>query len=117
MRELRILVFVVAAWMAVAIPVLADHMNPDDMHVLMDFYQSTNGDQWRKNDHWLDRSTHEWYGVMLNDEGRVVKLDLASNNLAGPIPESLGNLSQLTQLNLDSNALSGSIPERLGNLY
>ncbi len=41
---------------------------------------------------------------------------LGSNQLSGPIPASLGNLTQLNILSLSSNQLSGAIPVALGNL-
>ncbi|RKO93344.1 hypothetical protein BDK51DRAFT_28997 [Blyttiomyces helicus] len=41
---------------------------------------------------------------------------LFNNSLAGTIPESLGNLVNLTELNLFNNSLTGTIPESLGNL-
>ena len=43
-------------------------------------------------------------------------LDLSGNNLSGPIPPELGNLSALEGLNLSFNDLSGPIPPELGNL-
>ncbi|CAM9255058.1 unnamed protein product, partial [Choristocarpus tenellus] len=47
-----------------------------------------------------------WYGVEVDDEGYVVKINLPKNNLKGPIPESLGNLSDLMHLNFKYNILS-----------
>jgi len=41
---------------------------------------------------------------------------LYGNNLTGPIPESLGNLTNLEGLELQKNALSGAIPSSLGNI-
>ncbi|XP_012476096.1 probable LRR receptor-like serine/threonine-protein kinase At1g63430 isoform X2 [Gossypium raimondii] len=38
------------------------------------------------------------------------------NQLTGPIPPELGNLSGVTKLNLQSNRLTGSLPAELGNL-
>ena len=104
------------AWVVVAIPALADHMNPDDMQVLIEFYKSTNGDGWVYKGGWLNSSTHNWQGVELNDEGRVTGLYLSYNGLSGFIPNSLGSLSQLTSLDLSNNQLSGTIPDSLGNL-
>lgn len=37
-------------------------------------------------------------------------LDVASNQLSGPLPKALGALSNLTVLNLGGNALSGAVP-------
>lgn len=44
------------------------------------------------------------------------KLNAAQNDLTGPIPGWLGDLTNLTHLNLASNSLSGVIPSDLKNL-
>ncbi|XP_034697427.1 probable LRR receptor-like serine/threonine-protein kinase At1g56140 isoform X2 [Vitis riparia] len=44
----------------------------------------------------------------------VFKLDM--NYFTGPLPQFIGNLSQLTYLSVSHNALSGTIPKELGNL-
>ena len=41
-------------------------------------------------------------------------LSLAINQLSGPIPPELGNLSNLEELELDANQLSRSIPPEIG---
>ena len=43
-------------------------------------------------------------------------LHLWSNNLGGPIPETLGNIKNLKSLRLQDNPISGSIPASIGNL-
>ena len=43
-------------------------------------------------------------------------MDLSANNLSGPIPSELGNLTALEELDLGPNDLSGPIPSELGNL-
>ena len=43
-------------------------------------------------------------------------LDLSNNQLDGPIPATLGQLTNLETLDLSSNQLTGSIPPELGNL-
>ena len=52
-------------------------------------------------------------------EGRLITLasmgSLSDNQLSGPIPVALGNLS-LVELTLDNNQLNGPIPAELGNL-
>ncbi|CAN0363925.1 unnamed protein product, partial [Ascophyllum nodosum] len=49
-------------------------------------------------------------------EGRVVELNLSSNNLRGAIPPDLGKLSALQSLDLSYNRLNGAIPPDLGKL-
>jgi len=42
--------------------------------------------------------------------------ELYSNNISGPIPSELGNLTNLVSLDLYLNSFSGPIPESLGKL-
>jgi len=42
--------------------------------------------------------------------------ELYSNNITGPIPSNLGNLTNLVSLDLYLNSFSGPIPESLGKL-
>ena len=46
----------------------------------------------------------------------LTNLELYDNELSGPIPESIGNLTNLTKLYLAYNNLSGQNPESIGNL-
>ena len=80
----------------------------NDRDILIDFYRQTGGDDWRINFNWLsEKPLENWYGVKVNDKGRVVSLDLRTNRLDGSIPESIGRLSDLRTLNLMSNRLQG----------
>ena len=89
---------------------------PQDYEILADFYKSTNGTKWMKNDGWLSTDSNAWHGVTLNERGRVVELNLDSNNLTGSLTSALGNLSELQVLNLYDNKLTGNIPSSFGNL-
>jgi somatic embryogenesis receptor kinase 1 len=42
--------------------------------------------------------------------------ELYSNNISGPIPAELGNLTSLVSLDLYLNKFTGVIPDSLGNL-
>ncbi|MCH7573898.1 MAG: fibronectin type III domain-containing protein [Candidatus Marinimicrobia bacterium] len=87
-----------------------------DSLALVDLYNSTNSGSWTTSTNWLtSASLSTWYGVTVAS-GRVTNLNLASNNLAGPIPATIGNLTNLIQLRLFDNQLSGPIPIEIGNL-
>ena len=88
--------------------------NPDipaERAALSALYNATDGQNWARNANWLSESSlATWYGVVTNEEGRVIELALASNRLQGSIP-SLSALTELKILSLGSNRLSGSIPD------
>lgn len=89
--------------------------NLQDSLALVDLYNSTNGGQWIVNTNWLSAEPlSNWYGVTVR-RGRVVKLDLNSNNLVGNIPSSIGNLTKLTSVELGRNQLTGNLPVSFGN--
>ena len=99
-----------------------------DRVALVALYNATDGPNWVDNTNWLtDAPLGEWYGVMTDREGRVVRLELhgrwdgeagkvVSHGLTGKMPPELGGLANLRGLDLGSNALSGAIPPELGNL-
>lgn len=92
-------------------------LDPAEIQALIDLYNSTGGKNWTRNDNWCsDRPLGEWYGVNVNDKGRVTEILLNDNGLNGTIPESIGNLSKLKTLYLYENSLTGSIPSQIGNL-
>ena len=85
--------------------------------VLEALFRATGGGGWINAEHWLtDAPLSEWYGVSVDDQGAVVGLHLARNDLAGPIPSSLAGLSSLEWLHLGDNELTGPIPPQLGGL-
>ncbi|XP_058089163.1 probable LRR receptor-like serine/threonine-protein kinase At1g56140 isoform X3 [Magnolia sinica] len=46
----------------------------------------------------------------------LTNLDVSENYMTGPLPASIGNLTNLTSLNIGSNNFTGSLPPELGNL-
>ena len=89
----------------------------DDRAALVALYNATGGDDWEDNDNWLtDALLDEWDGVTTDEDGRVIVLDLAGNDLTGSIPPELGDLSELEVLELNSNLLTGTLPSELGKL-
>ncbi len=99
-----------------------------DRAVLEALYHATGGSNWTNRTNWLSAAPlAEWFGVVTDETGRVTRLDLSGNGLAGGIPPALGQLSHLERLNLGwrwdsssrmlfSNRLSGPIPPELGSL-
>ena len=61
------------------------------------------------NRNWLsDAPIGAWYGVTIDESGRVVELDLRDNGLKGSVPPQLGQLSNLVELDLAWNHPAGA---------
>ncbi len=88
-----------------------------DSLALVALYNATGGITWNRQDNWLTNKPLEaWYGVYLDESGRVNILMLNYNNLISTIPKELGNMSNLQRLQLVENQLTGNIPSELGKL-
>ena len=84
--------------------------NPDFV-ALTTLYNEMDGPNWIRSDNWgTDAPLSQWYGVEIDENGRVIELDLTENQLSGPIPTELVNLTNLRILRLIDNQLSGCIP-------
>ena len=89
----------------------------DDRGVLVKFFNSTDGPNWKIKSNWLsDVPIEEWYGVTTDSEGRVLELNFVNNNIHGPIIPELGQLTKLTTMNFFANQVTGVIPPELGHL-
>jgi len=86
-------------------------------YILMIFYYSTSGGNWKYNDFWTsDQSYCSWYGVQCDNQDLVTELILPSCELNGAIPTETGGLLALENLKLHDNKLLKSIPFELLNL-
>ena len=93
-------------------------INPHpDLDALTAFFNATNGPGWKYKNNWLSHSPIEtWYGIVVDDEGRVSEINMFANDLAGTIPPEIGELSELKRLYLESNGVSERIPAEIGRL-
>ncbi len=88
-----------------------------DREVLVVLYEATDGPNWTNSENWLtDAPLAQWHGVRVDREGRVTRLRLPENGLAGRLPPEIGGLAKLDALYLPGNRLTGPIPPELGGL-
>ena len=84
---------------------------PEERAALVALYESTDGANWRRRDHWLsDVSIANWFGVFTDQQGHVTGVYLDNNGLSGTIPD-LSALTSLVSLDLGINRLSGPVPD------
>ncbi len=90
----------------------------DDREVLAALYRATGGAGWRNSANWLtDEALGEWHGIGADSLGRVVRIDLDDNGLAGRLPAGLGQLTELRVLRVGNNSqLTGPLPASLTSL-
>ncbi|MDN3656648.1 T9SS type A sorting domain-containing protein [Ferruginibacter paludis] len=90
--------------------------NLQDSLAIVDLYNNTNGSQWLINTNWLSLAPlASWYGITLL-RGKLTTLEIMGNNMAGSLPQSIGNLVNAGWINLTDNKLTGAIPATIGNL-
>jgi Leucine-rich repeat (LRR) protein len=91
---------------------------------LIAFYNSTDGDHWTnipEEKKWKQegQSGHEarnWEGITIDENGKVVQIDLQDKGLRGTVPEEISALSSLRVLDLSHNMLQGEVPVCLARL-
>ena len=78
-----------------------DQGSLEDRAQLSTFYHATDGPNWTRRSNWTAAAAlSDWYGVSMDDGGRVTGLELRGNGLTGPIPPALGELPLLSILDL-----------------
>ena len=86
-----------------------------DSLVLVKLYNETQGSSWVVK--WnLSMPMTSWFGLTLDNSFCVRNITLINNNLNGPLPAEIGQLSNLKILNLFGNKISSSIPSTIGSL-
>ena len=97
-------------------------ISPSECNALFKFYQDTDGPNWTNSpaNNWYQTDKPcNWTGITCSlpnaqtKKRQVTKIELASNNLRGSLP-NLAALKELETLSLGNNQLSGSIPNFSG---
>jgi hypothetical protein len=105
---------------------LAELLNslPVTVH-LYEFYSALDGANWdfSGGGEWNftsfdnDPCLQGWFGIECDALGTSIEsINLSDVGLAGSLPPSIGNFTELKHLSLDSNSISGSLPEALFQL-
>ena len=86
-----------------------------DKVVIQELYECTNGVHWHNYSGWgTGAHVKSWFGVTVDDEDRIIGLELRDNDLNGPLPSNIGRLKKLRWLLLGNNRnLTGTIPREL----
>lgn len=90
-----------------------------DREYLKSFYRATEGDAWDRNENWnSEEPLDQWFGVKTDEDGEVISLRLADNNLSRDMPtEELRCLNENTELKelalWGNDDLSGEVPDKL----
>ncbi len=89
-----------------------------DFEALIALYDATDGPNWTVNTGWVDGAAGtdcdvcNWEGILCNADNRVRSLRLDNNNLSGPIPPELADLTELEILDLSTNDFTpGPLPD------
>ncbi len=78
-----------------------------DSTALLRLYDSTNGEGWITNTNWGTDFVVNWAGVTLNPaQDRVIGLSLPGNNLDGPVPAKLRDITKIETINLSDNEIT-----------
>lgn len=86
------------------------------------FYHATDGDQWDRNDGWLDEDTPicDWYGISCRSNptwgfDELAWLELPANNLRGTFDEAISQMISRVRVKVDlsRNQIEGSIVDPL----
>ena len=91
------------------------NISSGDSLALVSLYNSTNGNNWVKNDNWLTGPVKTWYGLVFEKDS-LKAINLSGNNLKGTLPVDLYNLRTLKYIYISFNELSGPISNNIGNL-
>ena len=90
-----------------------------ECEALVAIYNSTNGPGWTNaaTNNWLTPSAvSTWTGVVVSSGHVSGMLNLSYNNLSGPIPREVGNLTGVDYFYFRNNNLTGNIPPEIAGV-
>ena len=107
-----------AEWLTQLDVYVGPFCNEGDREALVSLYDATGGPDWDRSTGWLGGDAlDDWHGVSADSLGRVVALDLSDNGLAGRVPGSVAQLTNMNSLRIDGNeGLTGPLPLSLSVL-
>lgn len=81
-----------------------------EREILTLFYKTCGGDNWKRNDNWLDPEVDvcHWYGISCHQGKTVDSILLGANNIIGTPPQQIFRMAHLKWLWLYSNPLNFS---------
>ncbi|KAH7657626.1 Non-specific serine/threonine protein kinase protein [Dioscorea alata] len=83
---------------------------------LKNFWRNpTSLQSWKDNKKSSTTAHCNWFGITCSSDGFITNISLPNQNIYGPIPDSLCNLTNLTHINLYNNSISGQFPKSLYN--
>ena len=95
----------------------ASYTASDEKTALVDLWRSSGGIHWATTwDLRTDPCVNGWHGILCNEYGKVVSIDLPRNRLSGFLPRSLGTLSSLLKFHINDNLLTGPLPASFSKL-
>ena len=100
-------------------PQICDSVHEGDLDVLREIFNEWG--HYGSLNNWLTRApVHEWDGITLDRNGRVVDLDIWGSKddprKTDLLPEAIGRLTALQFLGLSSQEIEGEIPDWIGDL-
>jgi len=76
-----------------------------DSLALVALYNSTNGPGWANKTNWLTGDVETWFGITVTGQS-ITAVNLAGNQLSGPVPDPLVDILALQDINLSNNAIT-----------
>ena len=120
LRLLYLLLAILVIFSTLGTTIVQAAIPASERAVLLALYNNTNGVSWNNNTAWNGAAGTEcnWYGITCDaGASTVTGINLHGNNLAGPLPTNLNNLTNLQNFTVYTNYISGPIPSLAGLTY